>query len=64
MNRLTKRPLIVNVIVHGQHHYRFSAELGWGDGGFDVIRLLFSLLQMTDPQGIHEIHSKITQHQS
>lgn len=64
MNRLTKRPLIVNVIVHGQHHYRLSAELGWGlprrgDGGFDVIRLLFSLLQMTDPQGIHEIHSRL-----
>lgn len=64
MNRLTKRPLIVNVIVHGQHHYRLSAELGWGlrrrgDGGFDVIRLLFSLLQMTDPQGIDEIHSRL-----
>lgn len=56
--------------THRQRHRAPATSLsfvggelvGWGKGfigGFDVIRLLFSLLQMTDPQGIHEIHSRL-----
>lgn len=51
--------------THRQRHRARATSLSFvggfrvGDGGFDVIRLVFSLLQMTDPQGIHEIHSRL-----